>query len=243
MVIRDRIAQAYAPSEGLKGAYASLQAAAIAYSGPDTFLEHPDSSLKSSLTKVKKEIKDAYFSQQGFMCCYCCLRLAEHKGSYDLEHVVSKKKFAAFMFVARNLAAVCKTCNTAKSDSDVLSALGIIAALSALPRASNGYLVVHPHFDEWGEHLQCDEYGRILVKGGSSKRSVTYEMCKFKRQNILAIAGSFMSPDKQAAQKFLNKFFGAKTDAVRQKYLNFLNDLVAGYEHGPARTLLRELAT
>lgn len=241
MAVRGRITSPYAPSATLKPAVDAMQAAANAYSGADTFWEHPSEVLKGMFTKFKAEIKDTYFCQQGFMCCYCCLRLAQHKGSYDLEHVIGKKKFPNFMFESRNLAAICKTCNSAKNDSDVLSPAGM-ATLGAFPAASSAYLVVHPHFDEWGDHLHFDSYGRIEVNQGSDKGEETFDMCKFERQNILAIGGYFLSADKQDAIKFLNHYFDAKKESIRRKYLGFLNGLAVGHELETARTLLRELS-
>lgn len=100
-------------------------------------------------TSVKKKIKDHYVRAQNFRCCYCQKEFpTKHGRAWDIEHVISRSVNCKFMFESKNLAAACIECNQNKS-----AVIVTVKAYKKFPTNSDQYLIVHPHFDEWGDHI------------------------------------------------------------------------------------------
>jgi hypothetical protein len=74
--------------------------------------------------------------------------------AWDVEHVVPKSLRPDFMFEPLNLAAACKDCNTAKRVFQVLAN----PRRRTYPKESDRFVIVHPHFDTYDEHLRFKDY-------------------------------------------------------------------------------------
>lgn len=84
---------------------------------------------------------------------------------WDIEHIMAKDKKVQFMFEPRNLCVACKDCNGAKSSKEVLVNPGRVR----FPIRSRDYKIVHPHFDDYGEHISAvvpEEFYRPLTEKG-----------------------------------------------------------------------------
>lgn len=127
------------------------------------------------LANMKSRAKKHYIKVQKNCCCYCGERLlTEHGRVWDLEHVVPKDSHPDFMFEPVNLAVACPDCNQAKSNNQTL----IDPTVVTYPTTSESYLVVHPHFDRWKDHL--DKCG-LVFKPLSDKGTWTAKHCNLGR--------------------------------------------------------------
>ncbi|MFJ5284819.1 hypothetical protein ACIP66_13335 [Pseudomonas sp. NPDC088429] len=183
----------------------------------------------------KKEAKTHYYYQQGRMCCYCSKELDSHNGSFDAEHILDKDTYPQFMFLLENIAAVCKTCNGSKSNKHVLVP-GI--ATVDIPPDSNDYLLVHPHKDEWNDHLDYDGIGRIVAKPENLKGRETINICGIQYLNSARLADHFIDADNELAEKALDGFFRVASRTWKLKYIRVLRKMVEEYDLSRARAII-----
>ncbi|NYT40770.1 hypothetical protein HZY97_08380 [Sphingomonas sp. R-74633] len=138
---------------------------------------------------VRKAIKDHYIEEQHQRCCYCGHHIATNNNAvWDGEHVISRETKPAFMFEPRNLAVSCKDCNIAKSVKGVLKNKD----RKTFPSKSTDYIIVHPHFDEYDDHIHWIGPVVYAAPSDSRKGSITIEMCdltRYARQSA-ALKGS-----------------------------------------------------
>lgn len=145
---------------------------AIEYKASDLQLINEFNKLKdhsqeewsdNKYSTVKKSIKDHYLREQNFTCPFCQQRIVvTHNASWDTEHIISKKKYRQFMFEPKNLCVTCKDCNLEKSDKNVLTK----QTVTYFPKTSKAYIIVHPHFDQYKDHI-------TVLKPGKSYRYKT----------------------------------------------------------------------
>ena len=105
----------------------------------------------ADIQKVKKHIKDHYKVVQDYTCVYCQQKIVvEHGMAWDIEHIIPKNPYPQFLFTEENLAVACKDCNRIKSDNNVLKNI----KRKRFPKKSEDYIIVHPHFDVYDEHIK-----------------------------------------------------------------------------------------
>jgi len=127
-------------------------------------------------TAVRNAIKDHYIAEQDFRCCYCRRQvLSKNKGDWQGDHVIARDTHAQFMFEPRNLAICCRGCNGEKSNKNVLKN----PKRKTFPDKSGDYLIVHPHFDNYDEHLRW--FGPVCAPRKSPKGAKTIEICGLMR--------------------------------------------------------------
>jgi hypothetical protein len=78
------------------------------------------------------------------------------------------------MFEPLNLAVACPYCNIAKRDKETLTH----PTVTAYPSSAASFVVVHPHFDRWEDHI--DKSG-IVFRPISNKGTWTVKHCKLGR--------------------------------------------------------------
>jgi len=151
------------------------------------FLDKSD--LKSSdwsgdeIKDIRKLIRDYYRDLKG-ICVYCRKDISLRSASNcHIEHIIPKGKYLQFMFEPKNLCVVCCDCNEIKNTKESAGVLEEVTKGSKVykmyPRSSNSFLVVHPHFDNYEEHIHhCgDFYVSKSVKG-----SYTIHVCELNRK-------------------------------------------------------------
>lgn len=147
----------------------------------DTFNAQPRGSKSGeywsadALMALKGRIKSFYIATQASRCCYC----DRHQGTenhrvWDVEHIVDRAKYAWFLFTPRNLAAACPDCNLAKSETEVLKTRG----RKTYPSSSADFKIVHPHFDNFDDHIFRH---RHIYIPKTPKGSFTIYTCKLLR--------------------------------------------------------------
>jgi hypothetical protein len=104
---------------------------------------------------IRSRIKKHYLLAQRNTCCYCRQVIPEdHARAWDAEHVVPRSTHPQFMFTPQNLALACLSCNVSKSNKQTLNDIGVID----YPFAGDDFLVVHPHFDAYNEHIESSDF-------------------------------------------------------------------------------------
>lgn len=137
----------------------------------------PDYWGSSEIEHIRSHIKVHYIKEQRNYCCYCRRpMLSEHNGLWDVEHVISRSQKPAFMFTPMNLAVSCKDCNIAKGSKNVL----VNKTRVTFPDKSGDYLIVHPHFDDYYEHIYRKDV-IYLPRKNSSKGKYTINVCDLLR--------------------------------------------------------------
>ncbi len=129
---------------------------------------------------IRKHIRDHYLEQQVYRCAYCKIEKKEANGlTWDIEHILPKSKYPQYLFHPENLAIACKECNIPKDDHDIL----IGARLASFPRGRGRYKIIHPHFDDYDEHLEIAvvDGRRIYRILNDGKGMATYALCNLAR--------------------------------------------------------------
>lgn len=139
----------------------------------------------------KKHLKEQLRLIQGGRCAYC-RRLLGLVSDTDIEHIVEKALFSDFTYEVYNLALSCSECNSAKNlhsqylkkklklTNNVAPFLSSpIAAGSAYPSTPNSYRWVHPHFDEYSQHILISK--GWIYKNRSPKGARQIRFLKFNR--------------------------------------------------------------
>ena len=124
-----------------------------------------------------------------------------------VEHILPKSRYFKFIFEPKNLCVICADCNEIKREQEALDfndELLKSKEITLYPRSSKAFLIVHPHFDNYDEHI------KILIGGHyldlSPKGNKTIGICKLNR-----ILHNFGWPDEpstledmlQTAEKIL----------------------------------------
>jgi hypothetical protein len=135
----------------------------------------------ADLLPVRQEIRNYYRDAQRLACVYCRNPVgAVSAVGAQIEHIVSKASYVQFMFLPQNLCLICPDCNQCKLDDE---ALGIVhdpltRHRVRYPTSSNAFNIVHPHFDNYEEHII--KAGRIYVER-TDKGHWTIGACKLNR--------------------------------------------------------------
>ena len=94
------------------------------------------------------------------------------------------------MFEPLNLCVSCIDCNSAKSDKKVTNS----RAKNKYPSNSSDYLIIHPHFDNYHEHIIVIKEGFYYV-ARQKKGEKTIELCKLNRFYEFSDFGSSVQDD------------------------------------------------
>ena len=226
----------------------SLQAIAAAHQGHawDTTSAGPlNAAEKKLVTAFKKKLKTGLFTRfQRSYCCYCAIKLPNHQNKYDLDHVVAKDGRSQVVFALENLSLSCGPCNTNKSNKKSTTCIG--PDPNAVPTNSADYLIVHPHYDEWTEYFEVDQYMRIVPRWiPDLKASRTIEMCGIDKFNAIQIAEWFdWAPSSSKRHSdwitFYKDLYGP-IDTVRSKKLAKFAKTLLNAQGDPAASNLYAL--
>lgn len=135
------------------------------------------------LKDLRKVIRDYYRDEQK-SCTYCRKDISIQSASNShVEHLIPKSKALNFIFEPKNLCVVCSDCNDIKKEKEVLSAVDNTIKrkkeYKRYPTSTNAYLIYHPHFDKYEDHIfKC---GDIYIDC-SPKGSYTMMICKLNRK-------------------------------------------------------------
>lgn len=198
----------------------------------------PPAARKAAVEDFRSDVKQHYFYGQSRRCCYCSFELQGNHSTFDAEHILDRRTYPEFAFELRNLAASCRPCNGSKSKKNVLVAQHQTG--DPLPYTSDQYKIVHPHLDEWGDHLEFDDLDRIAPKKGSGKGKETFDVCEIKYLNCARLSDYFTGA-QAGAEHALRGFFRVKQRARRLKFLALLQQLAKQYNLAQASAIVERL--
>lgn len=136
---------------------------------------------KNTFSELKGNLKAHLRVQQNNQCCYCKKILGYDLKEVEIEHILPKSKYHAFVFEPKNLALSCPACNLHKGDSDVYAKNKLPVRY---PAASCSYKIVHPHFDTYSNHIEIRDSAVYIAN--SRKGSYTIHVCQLWRlQEVL----------------------------------------------------------
>nr|WP_301334097.1 HNH endonuclease [Vibrio agarivorans] len=141
------------------------------------------------IKSLKSEIKRHYRTEQQYTCVYCKnTYLINHGSCWHIEHIIPKETNDQLMFESENLCLSCPDCNQYKNKKKVL-----IDGINNSSH-SNDFIIVHPHYDEYREHILRD--GMLYIpKNGSDKGKNTIIVCKLFRFIGLVLDGEIRDMD------------------------------------------------
>ncbi|MGI2167448.1 HNH endonuclease [Shewanella oncorhynchi] len=138
---------------------------------------------QDDLQAIRSYIRSHYRNEQKGRCSYCrgvlSLRSA---ANCHVEHITPKSKYLKFIFEAKNLCVACADCNEIKREQETLGTEpdplvdGDIRV--QYPRSSNAFKIVHPHFDNYNDHIKI--FNGYYVDS-SPKGHFTIGACKLNR--------------------------------------------------------------
>ncbi|ASV37402.1 HNH endonuclease [Pseudomonas sp. NS1(2017)] len=132
----------------------------------------------ADLQSVRCEIRDYYREIQRLVCVYCQGPVAARSAvGAAVEHIVPKSQYLNFMFEPKNLCVVCPDCNEYKSKKEVFDPV-MVAPRVNYPTVSKAFKIVHPHFDEYDDHIM--RHNRVYVDC-SDKGGYTIYICNLNR--------------------------------------------------------------
>ncbi|GLU57221.1 hypothetical protein Dfri01_66820 [Dyadobacter frigoris] len=126
------------------------------------------------ITDIRSSIRDYYRLQQNGKCAYCNQSVSLTSASNcQVEHIVAKSKYIKFIKEPRNLCVICADCNEIKRNQEVLNDVPsptVKSDIKIYPRSSSAFKIVHPHFDDYDDHLLVINgyYLDKTTKGGNT---------------------------------------------------------------------------
>lgn len=131
----------------------------------------------SRITAMKSNIKKHYIVEQDKTCAYCQVDLhTTHGMVWDTEHIIDKDNSPQWMFEPLNLCVSCKDCNGSKGTRTVTKQ----KTYKNFPRKSTNYRIIHPHFDDYAEHIKVAVPGAVYLFQTEKGRN-TIEVCGLLR--------------------------------------------------------------
>lgn len=205
---------------------------------------------KAALQPIKDDIRDYLYQINDNKCYFCKSKIDNATNNETIEHIISKDKCPNFTFKPENLTMACSDCNRIKNDDDVLnSSINNPENLDFYnyPSQSNDYIIVHPYFDEYFDHIDIDEIfylgkdnkgkttiryynltrlalaeKKIKEKRGKKKlTSVVKDMLAKRKYNIKEIDNAFVSGN---LMKYINYKINSQSN-WSEKCIDYINNL------------------
>ncbi len=171
---------------------------------------------------IRSEARKHYRQEQNGKCAFCKEPVSIRSASNcQVEHIVPKSLHEDYIFTPKNLCVICADCNEIKREQETL---GIIPDTFSsnkkkklYPRASSAFKIVHPHIDDYDEHILI--VNGLYVDKGSKKGNFTIGACNLNRR----LAEFGYDPeiiDEDNLIDDMNNFIDEKDSVKRAKTLN-----------------------
>lgn len=176
------------------------------------YWHHPDAGT------VRTAVKYHYEREQEFRCCYCKQELLSvHGRVWDAEHIVPRSVVPRFLFEPLNLVVACVDCNSTKGDANTVTRN---RRPRRYPASSSDFTIVHPHFDEYEEHIAV--YLGKIYSAKSPKGQKTIELCGLIRYAYAFGGWDVGLGDPQAALRVASELSTISDPALqRMKLMEF----------------------
>lgn len=173
------------------------------------------------LEPVRKEIRDYYKVKQDAKCAFCRQPVSLVSAlNCQVEHIVPKKLHEDYMFTPTNLCVICADCNQIKRDQETLDTIpetmSRASSRKQYPRSSKAFKIVHPHFDNWNDHIIVFD---DLYVDKSMKGHFTIGACKLNRKLHEFGYVEEITNDEDISE-LMNQFLEEKDSIKRRQILN-----------------------
>lgn len=179
------------------------------------------------LLPVRSFIRSHYRNEQRGICAYCKERVSTRTAdNAHVEHIAPKSLYIDFMFEEKNLCVICADCNVIKRSQetineipDTLAARSGTAPRRQYPRSSNAFLIVHPHFDDWDDHIE--KFG-VRYTDKTDKGIFTIQACKLNRyfHNNFNVDDEYLDDDQ--LHKLMSDWIDAPSSVQKARILSRL---------------------
>ncbi|OYT78262.1 HNH endonuclease [Pseudomonas sp. PGPPP2] len=205
---------------------------------PEVSGKYWDQTTDGVLSDLKKAIKDYYLVAQDFTCAYCRQRIeVAHNGAWDADHIVPKDTHPRFMFEPRNLCVSCKDCNGNKSNKNVL----VNKRRVKFPIKSEDYLLCHPHYDNYDEHVSVLSVAGFYLPKTEKGRALV-EVCGLLRFLYKFSGFQSVNDDLKIKMGKLNALLMEANDSATENYiLDCIEDLARRGKEESRKKLMNEL--
>ena len=172
------------------------------------------------LNDLKSKIKAHYLKVQKHHCPYCQMqiRVSNHR-NWDTEHIIPRTTVPYFMFEPQNLCVSCTDCNNSKKAQKVTNS----KAKTNLPIKSEQYLIIHPHFDNYKDHITVIEAGLLYI-AKSPKGENTIKILSLNRFHKY---GSYGDPKDIVPDIILHANALADSDLSKNRQDELLRRIIA----------------
>lgn len=174
---------------------------------------------------LRRAIKKHYLVEQAYHCVYCYRHRQDYHGAaWDIDHIVPKSIYPQFTYEPLNLAISCKDCNVKKGNKSVLCE-GVLAQ-EAYPSASHNFLIIHPHFDNFYDHISVEytEKNEVLHKPKTKKGVETFRICGLNRFSEIIAGTSETIPESGITIGFLDDEFAKMYEEIKAITLRYSNN-------------------
>ncbi len=186
----------------------------------DQFFDHKIWDTED-LEELRKEIRDFYRIEQKAICSYCRQVISiVYPTNAHIEHIAPKSIHPEYIFEAKNLCVICSDCNQIKRDQETLGEIPETMTNASnrrrYPSSSNAFKIVHPHFDNYDDHILI--INGCYIDKGSKKGNFTIGACNLNRK--LAVFG--WEPniiDDEKITNEMNSFIDETDPEKRKKHL------------------------
>ncbi|MDH0293098.1 HNH endonuclease [Pseudomonas sp. GD04087] len=187
---------------------------------------------------LKGRIKTHYILVQDYTCPYCLQRMqVDHKGMWDAEHIIPRRSHPHFTFEAENLCVSCKDCNGEKSNKAVTKS----SVKNKFSRDESDYLIVHPHFDKYSDHIKVVAPAGFYLPRTDKGRALV-EVCGLLRFVFQYADYGFASAEVKAQMADLNFQLQESVDSLEQSFvLDCIQELAARAKDAMRKDSLKSL--
>lgn len=181
--------------------------------------------VKGIIVIIRRYIREHYLKQQRHRCAYCMVfNQSSHGLSWNIDHILPKDQYPQFLFHPLNLILSCKECNSFKTNH-----VPLINKAQRFnykyPREGSIFSIVHPHFDNYGDHIIVEKIGNYNAYTYITDKGLeTIVVCKLSRFSFIE---SYDTSDMDTIsaieeQTLVNDAFKSDPDFVEvpQEYLD-----------------------
>ncbi|WP_394201581.1 HNH endonuclease [Shewanella waksmanii] len=137
---------------------------------------------KDELQALRSHIRKHYRDKQLAKCSYCKKDISvQSAANCQVEHIAPKEKYKKYMFHPKNLCVACADCNAIKWKHDTVKSVKT-GERKKYPSSSGAFLLVHPHFDVYTDHIDIFS-GRWYVDK-TAKGHFTIGLCKLNQRSL-----------------------------------------------------------
>lgn len=179
------------------------------------------------LEVYRSTVREYYRVAQNGKCAFCKEFISLQSAlNCHIEHVVPKSKRLEFIFEPKNLCVICADCNEIKRAQEIESSIedtltrGGEAKL--YPRTAKGFLISHPHFDDWDRNIIT--FGKLYVDL-SDKGNFTIGVCKLNRR-LRKFGWEAVVTDEATLRKAAMEWLSAKDTLVAGRALQVMKRLL-----------------